>query len=75
MASMTFEGALLPLPEVVPAKSAVADAKGFFARLMDAIVESRYRAAEREIARHRALMAGSVATLECDKTDLPFDHA
>ncbi len=72
MASMTFRGALLPLPEVVPAKSAVREERGFFARVMAAIIDSRYQTAQREIARHRALMSGPVAKLECDAADLPF---
>lgn len=75
MASMTYSGALLPLPEVVPAKSLVAERPGFLTRIMNAIMESRYQQAEREVARHRALMAEPVGAVKVTTADLPFDHA
>lgn len=75
MAVMTYSSALLPLPEAVPSKEPAASRPGFFARLIEAMMESRFRAAEREIARHRALVSGSVATLKVDPKDLPFGNA
>jgi hypothetical protein len=75
MAVMTFSNALDALPEVTPVKSAAAEAPGFLSRVFHAMVESRYRAAEREIARHRALMAGPIGAVKVDTNDLPFDHA
>lgn len=74
MASLTFSGALLPLPEVVPASSAAPQGPGFFTRFFNAMMESRARSAARELARHRALMAPSVATLFCEQSDLPFEQ-
>jgi hypothetical protein len=74
MAVMTFSNALDVLPEVTPLKSMVAERPGFFSRLVSAIVESRYRAAEREIARHRALVSGPIDAVKLDAGDLPFSR-
>lgn len=75
MAVMTYSSALLPLPEAVPSKEPAAARPSFFTRLLNAMMESRFRTAEREIARHRALVSGGVATLKVDPQDLPFDNA
>lgn len=51
MASMTFSNALLPLAGTDRVVTAENTTPGFFARFMDAMIESRRRTAEREIAR------------------------
>ena len=75
MAVMTFSNALAGFPEVTPVKSAAAERPGFFTRVLNAMVESRYRSAEREIARHRAMMAEPVTAVKVDTSDLPFGQA
>lgn len=75
MAVMTFSNALAGFPEVTPVKSLVAERPGFFTRVLNAMMESRYRAAEREIARYRALVAEPVAAVKVDTNDLPFTQA
>ena len=51
MASLTFSNALLPLAGTDKSELAETAKPGFFARFMDAMIESRRRSAEREIAR------------------------
>jgi hypothetical protein len=51
----------------------VAPAKGFFARLGDALMQSRQRAAERDIARHRHLFQPQDAA-RIFGSDLPFNR-
>lgn len=77
MASLTFSNALLPLAGTDKTESAEATKRGFFARLMDAMVESRYRAAQREIARLEfaygvKLREEESLSLKVDTADLPF---
>lgn len=77
MASLTFSNALLPLAGTDKTDAAEATKRGFFARLMDAMVESRYRAAQREIARLEfaygvKLREEESLSLKVDTADLPF---
>lgn len=79
MASLTFSNALLPLAGTDTTESAEPAKTGFFARFMDALIESRFRAAEREIARHeRAYNLRSLPTeigaVDVKQADLPFGH-
>lgn len=77
MASLTFSNALLPLAGTDKTESAGSTKRGFFGRLMDAMVESRYRAAKREIARYELayglkLSEDDSLSLKVKTADLPF---
>lgn len=77
MASLTFSNALLPLAGTDKTESAVPTKRGFFARLLDAMIESRYRAAQREIARYELayglkLGEDDSLSLKVKTADLPF---
>lgn len=79
MASLTFSNALLPLAGTDKTESAEPAKAGFFARFMDALIESRFRAAEREIARHERTyhlrsLPTEVAAVDVKHGDLPFGH-
>ncbi len=56
-----------------PAKPAKAG-KNVFQRIGDAFMESRQRAAEREFARHRDLIA-RIEQAQNETGDLPFSHS
>jgi hypothetical protein len=77
MASLTFSHALLPLAGLDTAEPAESARPGFFARFVEALVESRRRAAEREIARLElsyGLRQGALdlPSLKVEPADLPF---
>jgi len=77
MASLTFSNALLPLAGTDKTDAAETNTRGFFGRLMDAMVESRYRAAQREIARYELayglkLREDDSLSLKVKTADLPF---
>jgi hypothetical protein len=77
MASLTFSNALLPLGGTDTAEKVEANSRGFFGRLMDAMVASRRRAAEREIARLELvygfkLRPDTQTDAELATKDLPF---
>lgn len=77
MASLTFSNALLPLAGTDKTESAESTKRGFFGRLLDAMVESRYRAAQREIARYELayglkLREDDNLSLKVKTADLPF---
>lgn len=77
MASMTFSNALLPLAGTDKSVAAETTSPGFFARFMDAMIESRRRSAEREIARLEIVYGfklrdvGSLSETP-DTAELPF---
>ncbi len=77
MASLTFSNALLPLAGTDKSEAVEATKRGFFARLMDAMIESRRRSAEREIARFELVYGFKLRdqdnlTLKVDPRELPF---
>ena len=77
MASLTFSNALLPLAGTDQSELAETGKQGFFARLMDAMIESRRRSAEREIARLELsygfrLRDTDPLSLKVETSDLPF---
>ena len=55
MVAVTFGGARVAAPAVADIKAGE-KAKGFFARLFDAIAEVQMKRAERELALHRHLL-------------------
>lgn len=82
MASLTFSNALLPLggtdtAETMEAAAVKAQPQGFLARLTDAMVKSRRRAAEREISRLELVYGFKLrpdheSEAELAKDELPF---
>lgn len=77
MASLTFSNALLPLGGTDTTEQVEAKSRGFFGRLMDAMVASRRRAAQREIARLELiygyrLRPETETDAELATKDLPF---
>lgn len=73
MASVTFSNALLPLAGTEPVESKAAEPRGFFARLGAAMIESRRRAAERELARVRFIYGiDQNDDTKAARGDLPF---
>lgn len=77
MASLTFSNALLPLGGTDTAEKVEATSNGFFGRLYDAMVASRRRAAEREIARLEMVYGFRIrpeteTDAELATKDLPF---
>ena len=57
MAAITYGIARVPAAEAAETVQAAAACKSWFARFMDALIESRMQQAQREIARHVELMA------------------
>lgn len=76
MASLTFSNALLPLAGTDKAEKVEAAKPGFFARALDALVASRQRSAEREIARLEMIYGlnfrGEEPAAKHETADLPF---
>lgn len=77
MASLTFSNALLPLAGTDKSESAETTKPGFFSRLLDAMIESRRRSAEREIARLELVYGFKIRdndtlSLKVGANDLPF---
>lgn len=77
MASLTFSNALLPLAGTDKSELAETTKQSFFARFMDAMIESRRRAAEREISRLELvygfkLRGEDTLSLKVGTSDLPF---
>lgn len=77
MATLTFSNALLPLAGTDKSEQAEARTSGILARLGNALIESRRRSAEREIARLELvyglkLRDGNSLSLKADRADLPF---
>jgi hypothetical protein len=77
MASLTFSNALLPLAGTDKSDLAETTKQGFFSRLMDAMIESRRRSAEREINRLELvygfkLRGDDALSLKVENADLPF---
>ncbi len=74
MATLTFSNALLPLAGTDKAEKVEAAKPGLFARALNALIESRRRSAEREIARLEMIYGlnfrGNAAKDE--SRDLPF---
>lgn len=56
MVAVTYGVAHVPATEAADRAATVAPRKGFFARFMDALVESRLQQVHREIARHAHLL-------------------
>ncbi len=75
MATATFSNALLPLAGTDTTEVKGSDRSGFFARLVEALVESRRRAAERELARLETMYGYKLRPLaDAGETrDLPFN--
>lgn len=75
MNSTTFSNALLPLAGTDARSQVEARTSGFFARLVKAMVESRQKQAEREIARIEAAYGFSLrGEAQAKNADLPFQH-
>lgn len=55
------------------ASAPAAAKKGFFARLLDAMIASRYESAARELRRHDALMKGFHRASDVSVASLPFE--
>jgi hypothetical protein len=77
MASMTFSNALLPLAGTDKAETVEASKTGFFSRFLAAMIVSRQRAAEREIARLEMVYGFKIRdndalSLKVDTAELPF---
>lgn len=76
MATLTFSNALLPLAGLDTAEKNDAAKPGFFTRALHALVESRRRSAEREIARLEMIYGlnfrGGEAAAKRETADLPF---
>jgi hypothetical protein len=76
MASLTYSNALLPLAGTDGKEAVEQTRPGFFTRLVEAIVESRRRQAEREIARLELIYGFKLrpdATTGEATRDLPFN--
>ncbi len=79
MASMTFSNALLPLAGTDKSEAADAARPGFFARLLEAMMESRRRQASREIARLELvygfkLRNQDTSSTKVEPSELPFSR-
>lgn len=79
MASVTFSNALLPLAGTDKAEASEVAKRGFFGRLLDAMIESRRRAAEREISRLEIVYGFKIRdndalSLKVEPKDLPFGN-
>ncbi|WP_150286449.1 hypothetical protein [Rhabdaerophilum calidifontis] len=78
MASLTFSNALLPLAGTDGAETAPAARKGFWARIGEAMIESRRRRAEREIARleiaYGLRLRETASESDIAARDLPFNR-
>lgn len=79
MATMTYSNALLPLAGTDKAESHEAPKAGFFTRLLAAMIESRRRSAEREIARLEMVYGFKIRdndtlSAKVDTADLPFNR-
>jgi hypothetical protein len=77
MATLTFSNALLPLAGTDKAETTEATSPGFFNRAFKALVASRQRSAEREIARIEMMYGFSLTgkdelSLKVDSSELPF---
>lgn len=77
MASMTFSNALLPLGGTDKAEASETIKRGFFGRVLDAMIESRRLAAEREITRLEMVYGFKIRnnealSLKVETKDLPF---
>ena len=69
MVAVTYGAARAALP--ASAATSAEGRKGRFARFMDALVEARLQAAEREIARHAHMLPGSFKIRQ-RRGELPF---
>lgn len=76
MATLTFSNALLPLAGTDKAEKVEAAKPGFLVRAYNALIESRRRSAEREIARLEMIYGlnfrGEETAAKRETADLPF---
>ncbi len=77
MVAVTYDAGRAPAVAVAGKKETAAPRKGFFARLMDALIEARMAQARREIALHLNLLPYSLdergnRLVKTGSHDMPF---